>query len=116
MVDSMGLITMKVKCADCEQDKDYWFNSDAYSSLYIDYPQQWICKDCYKQRDINRRLEWEHLDKECPLPIIEDGIEWGCDKMDGNKDIEKLRKHITQKHTKTQMVEFIIENIRLWET
>jgi hypothetical protein len=59
---------------------------------------------------------WEEMLKECPLPLIdEDGIEWSCDKMDGNKDIDKLRKHITQKHTKAQMVDFILENIILWK-
>ena len=106
-------------CSICKQDKEYWQNTDPYDHLSIYRPDaSWVCKDCYEERE--QRIEqdkikyWEELEKECPLPLFEDGIEWGCDKMYGNKDIDKLRKHITQKHTKAQMVDFIIDNIRLW--
>lgn len=109
---------MTAICNICKKDKEFWVNDNIYKFFYNpDTP--WICKDCYVGREEElkkqHRLEWEQLDKECPLSVIEDGIELGCDKMKGNKDIEKLRKHITQKHTKTQMVDFIIENFRLWE-
>ena len=108
---------MTAICNICKKDKEFWLNPDIYKLYYEN--ESWICKDCYLEREKELKeqgkLEWEQLDKECPLTVIEDGIKWGCDKMYGNKDIEKLRKHITQKHTKTQMIDFIIENFRLWE-
>jgi len=90
---------MIVTCSECKGTEEY----DRGQSLGI---YGYRCHTC--QDKIDERFEHERALRECPLYDDEDNK---CHKLDGNKDMDKLRGHLLWGHPQIHLSRFIAEGV-----